>query len=132
MNKQTICLVTGASSGIGRAIAKYLAEDPSNQVIATARRKERLQELERENLEAVAGDLNDVEFQDALIDQVYAKYERCDYLFNSAGMVEVGTIEEMNVEITRTVMMIVLFIVASGSYSHGNDSVLMKIAESSM
>jgi L-amino acid N-acyltransferase YncA len=37
------CLVTGASSGIGKGIEQYLQQDGGFHVIATGRRKDRLQ-----------------------------------------------------------------------------------------
>ena len=40
-----ICIVTGASRGIGRGIAKILAEERSAIVYATARSKQALDEL---------------------------------------------------------------------------------------
>ena len=42
-------IVTGASSGIGRELARQLAASGA-RVLATARRAERLQELELENM----------------------------------------------------------------------------------
>ena len=43
--KDKVALITGASAGIGRASAVALAQEGANMVL-TARRKERLEELE--------------------------------------------------------------------------------------
>src|SRR2546423_5540799 len=47
-------LVTGASSGLGRAMAGVLAREHGANIIPVARRRERLEELKRE-LETEAG-----------------------------------------------------------------------------
>lgn len=93
---QKICLVTGASSGIGFAIAKALKAD-GHKVIATARRSDRLEKLELEPGGLFPGDLRDHEFQDKMINAVWRKYGRCDYLFNCAGILETGSIEDIDI-----------------------------------
>lgn len=93
-----ICLVTGASSGIGFAIAEALRQDEYYQVIVTARRKERLAGLKSERVDILAGDLNEVAFQDALHRHIDQEYGKCDFLINCAGTIEVGRIEDMDIE----------------------------------
>ncbi len=91
-----VCLVTGASSGIGFAIAKALIAD-NYTVIATARRFERLKDLGTETPDLYSGDLNSEEFQDAMIDDIFTRYGQCDFLFNCAGIIESGSIEEIDI-----------------------------------
>jgi NADP-dependent 3-hydroxy acid dehydrogenase YdfG len=91
------CLVTGASSGIGYAIAKALIAD-NYKVIATARRLDRLTELGVDQDDLFAGDLSLPEFQDSVVDYVFDKYGKCDFLFNCAGIIEVGTIEDIDID----------------------------------
>ena len=95
MENRKVCLVTGASSGIGHAIAKYLIEEGYN-IIATARREDRLLQLGK--CDILAGDLNDTDFQKSIENFIFDKYGKCDYLFNCAGTLEVGTIEEIDVD----------------------------------
>lgn len=93
-NSDKICLVTGASSGIGFAITKSLISD-GYQVIATARRLQNLKKLGLESHNIIAGDLINSKLQDSIIDSIFHKYGKCDFLFNCAGTLEVGTIEEI-------------------------------------
>ncbi len=90
MNK--IALVTGATSGIGKATARQLAEKDFNLII-TGRRKERLEELANElkqkyNCETII--LNfDIRKQaevDKAIDSLPENWKNIDVLVNNAGL----------------------------------------------
>lgn len=92
-----VCLVTGASSGIGNSIAKALIAD-GYQLVLSARREEKLNELKAEFTDIFPGDINCVEYQDKLINHIYNQYGRCDYLFNCAGTLETGSIEDIDID----------------------------------
>ncbi|MDB5109358.1 MAG: NADP-dependent 3-hydroxy acid dehydrogenase YdfG [Mucilaginibacter sp.] len=96
-NEEKVCLITGASSGIGYAIAKALNAD-GYKLILSGRRAEKLNELRSAFTDILPGDLNSTEYQDFMEDHIYQKYGKCDYLFNCAGTLEVGTIEEINID----------------------------------
>jgi len=97
IDNNRICLITGASSGIGFAIAKALHAD-NFKVIATARRLDKLNELRLDSNDIFAGDLNLPDFQDSIVDYIFNKYGKCDFLFNCAGTLEVGTIEDIDID----------------------------------
>ncbi|WP_205720102.1 SDR family NAD(P)-dependent oxidoreductase [Fodinibius halophilus] len=80
-------VITGASRGIGFQTAKLLA-NKEVQVIAVARSKKPLQELEQTNakmITAIPTDLTDEEAVANLISQVTQNYEGIDILINNAG-----------------------------------------------
>ncbi|EYF06194.1 SDR family NAD(P)-dependent oxidoreductase [Chondromyces apiculatus] len=85
-------LVTGASAGIGREIAKVLAREVG-ALILVARRRERLDELAAELTAARPGlrvvvrsvDLLDREVTGAFLDDLESEGERIDVFVNNAG-----------------------------------------------
>ena len=84
-------LVTGGSSGLGRAIALELARR-GGQVLATARRPDRLAELARTapGIQVVAGDLTDPEFRDRLPDIAADRLGGLDVVVAAAGSGAIG------------------------------------------
>jgi len=98
MEKAKVCLITGASSGIGYAIADMLRKEKEFQIVVTARREGRLKKLESDNVKVLAGDLNSIPFLESLENFVYDTFGTCDYLFNCAGMIEAGTIEKIDID----------------------------------
>ncbi len=83
-------LITGASSGIGRAAALKIGE-AGGTVLLVARTKEKLDELADE-IEDVGGtayshpcNLTDMDDIDRMADEVLTKYDAVDILINNAG-----------------------------------------------
>ncbi|MQZ56027.1 SDR family NAD(P)-dependent oxidoreductase [Acinetobacter junii] len=83
-------VVTGASSGIGLTVSKYLAQAGAH-VLLLARTKEKLDEVKAE-IEAEGGkasvfpcDLNDMESIDAVSKEILAAVDHIDILVNNAG-----------------------------------------------
>ena len=85
-----VCVVTGASSGIGYQVARDLAEDGA-KVCAVARREDRLVALvnemggESRGHSYVVTDVSDPDQIVALAAAVHERYGRCDVLINNAG-----------------------------------------------
>ncbi|WP_288449395.1 SDR family oxidoreductase [uncultured Pseudomonas sp.] len=86
-----IALVTGASQGIGRAVALGLLQDGFRVVLA-ARRAEPLEALAEETRQqggealAVPCDVTDAASVEALFARIRDTYGRLDLLFNNAGV----------------------------------------------
>lgn len=101
--KDTVALVTGASSGIGRATARALAELGA-RVVVVARRKERLDELvgeiERSGGEALAigADITQRHSAEAAVRQAVDHFGRLDILVNNAGVMILGPVAENAIE----------------------------------
>lgn len=86
-------VVTGASSGMGRAIATLFAEEGA-RVLAVARRIEKLEDLAAETLGApgevipYAGDMMDLAQVEQMIDEAVSRFGRLDILVNNAGKMD--------------------------------------------
>ncbi|GHV50284.1 oxidoreductase [Deltaproteobacteria bacterium] len=105
-----VAAVTGASSGIGRAVALGLAAE-GYHVAVIARRKEQLEETAAlagaaaSRMLAVPGDVSDPASVKASFDRVAAAFGRLDLLFNNAGVVLRATpLEDISPEDWRKVI----------------------------
>lgn len=103
-------LVTGASSGIGRETALRLA-GIGFQVIAAARRKERLDELARQNSLIVprSVDLSDSQALEDFSKELLTLSEPVTVLINNAGFSLRGAIEDVSVSAMRSLFEVNLF-----------------------
>ncbi|HJZ83115.1 MAG TPA: SDR family oxidoreductase [Pyrinomonadaceae bacterium] len=94
----TVVMITGATSGIGRAVAKRFAL-PSNLVILIGRDQSALETIEREIREGGGRSLSsrvDVTHENDLrsaFETVISQAGRLDVLVNAAGHISTGTIE---------------------------------------
>ena len=78
-------VITGSSSGIGKASAKYFAEQ-GWKVAATMRKPEKETELTQvENLSLYQLDVTDQESIDRAAGQILNDFERVDVVLNNAG-----------------------------------------------
>jgi NAD(P)-dependent dehydrogenase (short-subunit alcohol dehydrogenase family) len=98
-----VCVVTGASSGIGEATARALAAGGADVVLA-ARREERIVEDAHEirsngwNALAVRCDVTSLTDVENLVSQTERKFGRCDVLVNNAGIPGGGTFENLTLD----------------------------------
>jgi NAD(P)-dependent dehydrogenase (short-subunit alcohol dehydrogenase family) len=87
-----VAIVTGASSGIGRATAILFASEGARLVVSARRRAELdalVDEIERAGgqASAVAGDIGDEDTAQRLVDTAVTDFGGLDIAFNNAGMV---------------------------------------------
>lgn len=100
--KKTV-LITGATSGIGRASALKFA-GAGARVMATGRDREALTDLKGaiEQSGGVCaccdGDLTDTAFREKLVHTVIDTFDRLDVVVNAAGIIGSGTVEKTRLE----------------------------------
>lgn len=101
--KQRVVLITGCSTGIGRALAVEMRRR-GQRVFATARKPETLAELEDELLTALPLDVTDPESIAAAVAQVTERAGRIDVLINNAGVNAAGPLAELPLQSFRRIM----------------------------
>jgi short-subunit dehydrogenase len=115
-------VLTGASSGIGEAMARQLHERGA-RLLVTARREDRLKRLQAElqagetasnsppinQIEIMAGDLTEPAFRAALVEWCRDRWGAVDILVNNAGAGAIGPFAEATTERLRGVMEIDFF-----------------------
>ena len=102
MSESQVWLVTGATSGFGRAIVEAAAAK-GHQVIAAVRRPDALGEL-AERVSAVTLDVTDLSAMPQLVDEVLDRWGRVDVLVNNAGRGHLGAVEETHDDELRALM----------------------------
>jgi len=98
-----VALITGASSGIGKATALGLAEEGAKVVLA-ARSADKLQDLqqqiEQRGQEAiiVETDVTQLEQVEQMVTQAKNKFGRIDFLINNAGIMPLSYMKNRHLE----------------------------------
>lgn len=104
--KDKVAIITGSTSGMGRATAELFAREGA-KVVITGRNEQRAKEvvnkLKSEGLEAiyVIADTSNVEASKIIVDKTLEAYGTVDILFNNAGLLTLTplisiTLEEWN------------------------------------
>jgi NAD(P)-dependent dehydrogenase (short-subunit alcohol dehydrogenase family) len=99
MTSRTV-LITGCSTGIGRACAERLAR-AGHTVYATARRLESIEDLQASGCRTLALDVTDEASMRAAVETVEAEQGAVGALVNNAGYSQSGAIETLSMEDLR-------------------------------
>jgi len=91
---QKIVLITGCSTGIGRALALEFNRK-GHRVFATARRREALAALESQGIRGLALDVTDDASIEAAVATVREEAGHLDLLVNNAGLPQVGAVVDL-------------------------------------
>ncbi|MGC5771170.1 SDR family oxidoreductase [Paenibacillus pabuli] len=101
--KGKVVMITGASSGIGEATARVLAEQGAHVVIG-ARRTERLEALasairsEGGSVEYQSLDVTQLEEMKAIVELALTRFGRLDVILNNAGVMPLSPLESLKVD----------------------------------
>lgn len=97
--KDKVCIVTGATSGMGKAIAEAFSKEGA-QLILSGRNEERGQSLEKQlpNAVFVPGEITDPTYNKQLVDTAINIYGKLDILSLNAGVLGLGNVEELPIE----------------------------------
>ena len=100
MDKNSVVLISGCSSGIGLALAREFASRGC-RVYATARKPAVIANLKKEGMETAALDVTDQMSIDACVADIITREGRIDVLVNNAGFVLVGPVIDLSLDDLR-------------------------------
>jgi short-subunit dehydrogenase len=126
MTRWNCALVTGASSGIGKAIAEQLAAD-GTRLVVVARDRDRLEALASSvdvDVEVLVADVADVDGLAKVEDRLTDEDEPIDLLVNNAGFGLTGPFHELDVD--RESAVVAVNITALHQLSHAAAAVMVE------
>ncbi len=117
--KNRVAIITGAASGIGRALGAELAQRGATVVMADVQKEmlgEVVASITQEGLKAEAAtlDVTDAEAVRALVGDTAAAHGRLDFMFNNAGIAVGGEVRDCALDDWRCVLDVNLFGVIHG------------------
>ena len=112
-------IVTGAASGIGKALAEELAIRKANVVLTdvnSARLDEVAESIRKvgNNAKAAALDVSDYEAVKKLVENTVTENKTLDYIFNNAGIAVAGEARDCSIDDWRCVLDVNLYGVVNG------------------
>ncbi len=112
--KDKVVIITGGSSGIGRACAFRFAQEGA-RIVISARNEENLREVEQELLKmgaevlAVTSDVSNENDCVRLINETLNRFGRIDVLINNAGISMRALFKDLDLKVMRQLMEINFF-----------------------
>src|ERR1035437_2504890 len=108
--KDKLAIVTGASGGIGLALAIELSNKGA-QVVLAARSTDKLKKIESEipNAYAIPTDMRKIEDVKNMIQKTKEKFGRIDILINNAGQGMSSSVEKINLNDYRDILELNVF-----------------------
>ena len=106
----SVIWVTGASSGIGEAVALELAHHPNVQLVLSARREDELQRVATQTglpesaVLVLPMDMTDTESLPAHLETVRQRFGRIDYVFQNAGITQRSTVASTDLSVYKRIM----------------------------
>jgi len=102
MNKKTV-LVTGASRGIGRAIALAFAKEGyhvflncNHSIVALEKVRAEIEEIPGASCDMAIGDVGNPEAVSKMFKRIYTTCDSLDVLVNNAGISHIGLLSDMS------------------------------------
>lgn len=93
-----VAVITGASSGIGLAVAREL-HSLGMHLVLSARREKLLEKVAGElNAKTIAGDISSPNMPDKLLKMALDVFGKCDVVLNNAGIIETGDIKTIDID----------------------------------
>ncbi|MEP2670762.1 MAG: SDR family oxidoreductase [Cyclobacteriaceae bacterium] len=120
--KDKVVIITGGSSGIGKALASHFGQKGS-RILITGRKKEDLDvalaELTANGIEIIGfqGDVSSKADNDKMVELAISKFGKIDVLINNAGISMRALFQDVDLEVIRKVMDINFFGAVSATQS---------------
>ncbi|WP_020605577.1 SDR family oxidoreductase [Spirosoma spitsbergense] len=111
----SVIWITGASSGIGEALALELAKSKRVRLVLSARRETELQRVATQTglpvsqLLILPMDMTETDGFSAHVDTVKQRFGRIDYLFHNAGISQRSTVVDTDLSVYRQIMAVNFF-----------------------
>lgn len=96
--KDAVAVVTGATSGIGVAVARTFHAQQIRMVLH-GRNVDKLEAISGETGSVfVLGDITDPDIPQNMLDTALTHYDGCDIVVNNAGIITTGTVDEIDID----------------------------------
>lgn len=101
--------ITGASSGIGKALAIHLSKEKTNKIILSSRRESALNEVKiaceyPENIAILPFDLGNLNDMPLIVTKAIEAFETIDILVNNGGISQRSLIIDTSIEVDKKLM----------------------------